>query len=92
MRLTQRVRKRGFTNKFAKSYIEVSIRDLNIFEDGTEVTAELLKQHNIIDKIEDGIVLLGNGDLKKRLTVKAKRFTKSAEEKITSAGGKALVV
>lgn len=93
MPLFRRVPKRGFTNaRFKKKYTEVSLSDLEIFENGTEVTAELLKEKNIISKINDGIVVLGNGNLTKKLTVKAVRFTKSASEKIEAVGGKAEVI
>ncbi len=92
MPIYRRVPKRGFTNIFAKQYVSVNVEELNKLENGTEVTAELLKETGIISKICDGIVILGRGELNKSLTVKAKRFSKSAEEKITAAGGKAEVV
>ena len=84
--------KRGFTNIFAKKYTSINVEDLNKFDNGTEVTAELLKESGVIKKINDGIVILGRGDLEKKLTIKAKRFSKSAEEKINAAGGKAEVI
>ena len=92
MPIYRRLPKRGFNNIFAKQYVEVNVAKLNQLENGTEVTAELLKENGIISKICDGIVIIGNGNLDKKLTVKAKRFTKAAEEKITAAGGKAEVV
>ncbi len=92
MPIYRRLPKRGFTNIFAKQYVSVNVETLNKLENGTEVTAELLKETGIISKICDGIVILGSGELNKSLTVKAKRFTKSAEEKITAAGGKAEVI
>ncbi len=92
MPIYRRLPKRGFNNIFAKQYVEVNVAKLNQLENGTEVTAELLKEIGIISKICDGIVIIGNGNLDKKLTVKAKRFTKAAEEKITAAGGKAEVV
>ncbi len=92
MPIYRRLPKRGFTNIFAKQYVSVNVETLNKLENGTEVTAELLKETGIISKICDGIVILGRGELNKSLTVKAKRFTKSAEEKITAAGGKAEVI
>ena len=92
MPLYRRLPKRGFTNIFAKKYIEVYVSSLNKFEDGTEVTAQLLLENGIISKIADGIVVLGNGDLNKKLVVKAAKFTKSAQEKIEAAGGKAEVI
>jgi len=91
MPLHRRLPKRGFTNIFAKEYVEVNVSDLNRFE-GSEVTAEALKAAGIISKIKDGIVILGRGELEKGLTVKAKRFSKSASEKITKAGGKTEIV
>jgi len=87
MPLYRRLPKRGFTNIFAKDYVEVNVSELNKF-DGVEVTAEALKEAGIISKIKDGIVILGRGEIEKGLTVKAKRFSKSAEEKIKKAGGK----
>ncbi|MDK2933525.1 MAG: large subunit ribosomal protein [Clostridiales bacterium] len=92
MPLHRRLPKRGFTNIFAKQYVEVNVSDLNKFEDGTEVTPEVLKEAGVISKIKDGIVVLGRGELTKKLTVKASRFSKSAEEKIKSAGGKVEVM
>ena len=93
MPLFRRIPKRGFNNSlFKKNYTEVKLSDLEIFENGTEVTAELLKQAGVIKKVNDGIVVLGNGNLTKKLTVKADRFTKSAAEKIEALGGKAEVI
>jgi large subunit ribosomal protein L15 len=93
MPLYRRVPKRGFNNyEFRKVYSEVKLSDLEVFENGTEVTAELLKANGIIKKINDGIVILGNGNLTKKLNVKAARFTKTASEKIQALGGKAEVV
>ncbi|MBT3319188.1 MAG: 50S ribosomal protein L15 [Clostridia bacterium] len=92
MPLARRLPKRGFTNIFAKTYSIVNIGDLNRFEDGTEVTAELLKQERLIRKLNDGLKVLGNGEITKKLTVKATKFTKSASEKIVAAGGTAEVV
>ena len=93
MPLFRRIPKRGFNNfEFRKVYSEVNLSDLEMFENGTEVTAELLKEAGIIRKINDGVVVLGNGNLTKKLTVKASRFTKSASEKIEALGGKAEVI
>ena len=92
MPLYRRLPKRGFTNIFAKKYVEVYVSSLNKFEDNTEVTAQLLLENGIISKICDGIVVLGNGDLNKKLVVKAAKFTKSAQDKIVAAGGKAEVI
>lgn len=88
MNIIRRLPKVGFNNKFRKEYSIVNIDALNKFEDGTVVTAELLKQNNIIGKIEkDGLKVLGNGTLQKNLIVKANKFTATAIEKIKQAGG-----
>ncbi len=92
MPLYRRLPKRGFTNIFAKEYVSINVEELNRFEANTEVTAELLKETGVISKICDGVVILGRGEIEKALTVKAARFTKTAEEKITKAGGKAQVI
>ena len=93
MPLYRRIPKRGFNNKiFAKKYAEINISNLELFENGTVVTAELLQEKGLIKKVYDGLAVLGNGELTKKLTVKAARFTKTASEKITSAGGKVEVV
>lgn len=92
MPLARRLPKRGFTNIFAKEYATVNICELNRFEDGTEITAEFLKQQRIIRKINDGLKVLGNGEITKKLTVKAAKFTKTAAEKIVAAGGTAEVI
>ena len=89
--LYRRLPKRGFTNIHAKNYTEVTLSMLNKSE-ATEVTAESLLTEGIIGKINDGIVVLGTGNLEKKLTVKAKRFTKSAGEKIEAVGGKIEVI
>ena len=92
MPLFRRLPKRGFTNRNAKVYTEVTLAMLEKLENGTEVTAESLKANGIIKKVNDGIVVLGNGELTKKLTVKASRVTKNAEAKIVAAGGKIEVV
>lgn len=93
MPLYRRIPKRGFNNKnFAKVYAEVNVSALNIFEDGTVVNGELLKKRGITKKLYDGVAVLGNGELSKKLTVQAARFTKTASEKIEAAGGKVEVV
>ncbi len=89
--LYRRLPKRGFTNIHAKNYMEVTLTMLNKSK-ATEVTAETLLEENIISKVKDGIVILGTGSLDKKLTVKAKRFTKTAAEKIEAAGGKIEVI
>lgn len=93
MPLYMRIPKRGFNNKvFANVYAEVNIADLNKFENGDVVSAETLKEKGIIKKVNDGVALLGNGELTKKLTVQAARFTKTASEKIEAAGGKVEVI
>lgn len=93
MPLYRRLPKRGFNNKWAKEYSEVNLRDLNRFDAGTEITAEVLKEAGLIKKIAaDGIKILGHGELDKALTVKAQKFTKTAADKISAAGGKAEVI
>ena len=87
MPLARRLPKRGFTNIFAKEYAQVNVSSLNVFEDGTVVDAALLREKRIIRKMCDGLKVLGNGELTKKLTIKADKFTKSAEEKIVAAGG-----
>ena len=92
MPLYRRLPKRGFHNKFANNFVEVNVKDLERFDANTEITAEVLKEAGVISKICDGIVVLGNGEITKPLTIKAKKFTKSAEEKIVAAGGKVQVI
>ncbi|SCI48363.1 MULTISPECIES: 50S ribosomal protein L15 [unclassified Romboutsia] len=93
MPLARRLPKRGFKNPFRKEYTEVNVELLNRFENGTEITAEVLKSTGAISKIaKDGIKVLGNGNLEKAVTVKAAKFTASAQEKIEKAGGKAELV
>ena len=87
--IMRRIPKRGFKNIFAKQYTTLNVEELCVFEEGTEITAEFLKQIGFISKINDGIKILGNGELDKKLTVKAVKFTKSAQEKIVAAGGTA---
>ncbi len=92
MPLFRRIPKRGFNNINSKGYTEVTLAMLENLENGTEVTAESLKEMGIIKKVKDGIVVLGNGELTKKLTVKASRITKTAEAKIVAAGGKVEVM
>ena len=89
--LYRRLPKRGFTNIHAKEYTEVTLTMLNKSK-AEEVSAESLLAEGIISKINDGIVILGTGSLEKKLSVKAKRFTKSAQEKIEALGGKTEVI
>ena len=86
--LYRRIPKRGFNNRFATEYAIVNLKDLEKFEDGTLVNAELLKSEGLVRKELDGIKILGNGTLTKKLTVVATKFSKIAEEKIQAAGGK----
>lgn len=89
--LYRRLPKRGFTNNHAKNYVEVTLTMLNKSKEN-KVTAESLLKEGIISKVNDGIVILGTGSLDKKLEVSAKRFTKTAKEKIEAAGGKIEVV
>ena len=88
MPIYRRLPKRGFNNVFALKYAEINVSDLNKFEDGTVVDAALLKEAGIIKKTLDGIKVLGNGEVSKKVTVKAAKFTEAAKEKIVAAGGK----
>ncbi len=92
MPIYRRLPKRGFTNIFAKEYVEVKVSDLNKFESGAVVDAQALKEAGIIKKVCDGVKVLGNGDINVKLTVKAAKFTGTAKEKIEAAGGKAEVM
>ena len=92
MPLYRRLPKRGFTNIFAKQYVTINVSDLERFDNGTEVTAELLKETGVVSKTLDGIKVLGRGELTKKLTVKVAKFSASATEKIEKAGGKAEVI
>ena len=92
MPLYRRLPKRGFNNKWAKEYAEVNVKDLTRFEDGTEVDLGVLLATGLVGKQLDGLKVLGNGELNKKLTVKADKFSKSAVEKIEKAGGKAEVI
>lgn len=92
MPLIRRIPKRGFTNIFAKIYTEVNVGQLETFEPGTEITPELLREKGIIKKLNDGIKILGDGELTKSLVVKAHRFSKTAQQKIEAVGGKAEVI
>ena len=92
MPLYRRIPKRGFTNRNSLEIIAINVSALNKFEDGTEVTPEVLLQEGVISKIADGVKILGNGDLTAKLTVKAAKFSQSAVEKIEKAGGKTEVM
>ena len=92
MPMTRRIPKRGFNNIFATKYSTVNVSDLEKFVDGTVVDTELLVASGLIKKVNDGVKILGNGELSKNLTVKAAAFSASAKEKIEKAGGKAEVM
>ena len=92
MPLQRRIPKRGFNNIFATKYATVNVEALEKFEDGATVDAAALKDAGLISKTFDGVKVLGNGDLKKKLTVKAAAFSESAKTKIEAAGGKAEVM
>lgn len=93
MPLQRRLPKRGFTNyPFRTEYATLNVAALNAFEDGAVVTAETLKAAGLVKKPLDGIKILGNGELTKKLTVQVAAFSESAKQKIESAGGKAEVV
>ena len=86
--LYRRIPKRGFKNRFATEYAVVNLSDLERFDNGTVVDAKLLLSEGIIRKELDGVKVLGNGTLTKKLTVVATKFSKTAEEKIQAVGGK----
>lgn len=92
MPLYRRIPKRGFTNINSKEIIAINVSRLDVFEDGEEVTVDALKKKGIIKNPKDGVKILGNGELTKKLTVKVNAFSKSAVEKIEALGGKAEVV
>ena len=87
-----RLPKRGFYNTFGKDYVEINVSVLNRIEDGTVVEPVMLIEEGVVKNIRDGIRILGNGELTKKLTVQAMGFSKSAEEKIVAAGGKIEVI
>ena len=88
MPLTMRLPKRGFTNKWRVEFATVNVDRLNIFEDGAVVSPVELIQAGILKNVQDGVKILGNGEITKKLTVKATKFTAAAKEKIEAAGGK----
>ena len=93
MPLSRRLPKTGFDNRYKKIYSIVNLNDLNAFEDGAVVNAEALLEKGVLSKIEHyGLKVLGNGELTKKVTVQAKKFSKSAAEKIEKAGGKVEVL
>ena len=92
MPLQRRVPKRGFNNKWATNYVIVNVSALNVFEDGSVVDLAALLEKKIVRKELDGLKVLGNGEITKKLTVKAAVFSATAKEKIEAAGGKTEVV
>lgn len=91
--LYRRIPKRGFKNALFKvRYATVNVSELNVFDDNTVITPALLKEKNIIGKELDGVKVLGNGNLEKKVTIQASKFSKSALEKIEKAGSKAEVI
>ena len=92
MPLQRRVPKRGFHNIFATRYASVNVAVLNKFEDGAVVDAAALKAAGLVKKEYDGVKILGNGNVEKKLTVKATAFSEAAKAKIEAAGGKAEVI
>lgn len=92
MPLYRRLPKRGFKNTFAKKYAEVNVEQFNCFDNGAVVDPAALIEAGILKNVLDGVRVLGNGELTKSLTVQAQGFTKSAQQKIEAAGGKAEVI
>ena len=92
MPLYRRLPKRGFTNRNTKDIVSINITELNRFEDGAVVTIETLVENGVIKNPKDGVKILGNGELTKKLTVKANAFSASAAEKIQALGGTSEVI
>lgn len=92
MPLYRQIPKRGFTNINRKEYAIVNLASLNKFDDGTEVTPQLLMESGLVKNLKSGIKILGNGKLEKKLTVKANKFSASAVSAIEVAGGKTEVM
>ena len=92
MPLYRRLPKRGFTNRNTKEIVSINVDVLNRFEDNTEVTVELLLESGAVSAVKDGVKILGNGELTKKLNVKANAFSASAKEKIEAAGGTVEVI
>ncbi|MBR2547029.1 MAG: 50S ribosomal protein L15 [Eubacterium sp.] len=92
MPLYRRLPKRGFTNIWGTTYAIINVGDLAGFESGAEVTPEVLKDMGILKRLEDGVKVLGEGELTNSITVKASKFSEAAKAKIEAAGGKAEVI
>lgn len=93
MPLARRLPKRGFSNaRFKKTFAIVNVGDLNIFDANTVITPELLMEYGFVRKLNDGLKILGNGEVEKAFTIKAHKISKSAEEKILAGGGKVKVI
>ncbi len=92
MPLQRRIPKRGFTNIFKKEYSVVNLERLNMFEEGSVITPELMAEQGLVKKPSERIKVLGDGELGKALTVRAHKFSKTAAERIEAAGGKAEVI
>lgn len=93
MPLARRLPKRGFSNaRFKKTYAIVNVGELNAFDANTVITPELLLEYGFIRKLNDGLKILGNGEVEKAFTIKANKISKSAEEKILAGGGKVEVI
>ncbi|TCS94168.1 50S ribosomal protein L15 [Hazenella coriacea] len=88
----RRLPKRGFTNPNRVEYAVINLDVLNRFEDGTEVTPELLLKTGVVRNLKDGLKVLGDGELTKKLTVKANKFSQAATQKIAAAGGATEVI
>jgi len=92
MPFVRKLPKRGFNNFNRKEILPVNLDALNVFEDGTEVTIELLKEKGLVNGRFDGVKILGNGSIEKKLTVKVNAFSASAKEALEAAGGTCEVV
>ena len=92
MPLYRRLPKRGFTNRNTKEIVGINVSALERFEDGTEVTVQALVESGVVSNPKDGVKILGNGEISKKLTVKVNAFSESAKAKIEAAGGTAEVI
>lgn len=92
MPLYRRVPKKGFKNPFKKNYAILNLERLNIFENGSEVTEQVLFDNRLISSLKDGVKILAKGDLERSLTIRVSKFSRSAKQKIEAVGGKAEVI